>query len=185
MGVTAQSRFGQGSRYVAVPSQRLVEELEDIGERMAHRGACSGWTSQGCERVWQLDLRQQQPSPSVLVYTSLSLDGQQVRGCGEDTVRVVVGIRMSEAHWRPIRDSRRLYRTAPRGPQSHRVEAFCRRLREALREAVRVAMNVPRCHECGGPMKVREGRRGHFLGCCSYPECQATRDLPKIDGDNP
>jgi DNA topoisomerase-1 len=35
-----------------------------------------------------------------------------------------------------------------------------------------------RCAECGEPMVVREGRRGRFLGCGSYPKCRGTRELP-------
>ena len=175
----------KGSRYVQVPAHRLEEELADIAERMAHRGAMAGWTSQGRERVWQLDLRGQQPSPSVLVYTSLPVGGGNVRGCGQDAVRVVVGIRRTETDWQPIRESRRLYRTAPQGQESLRVEAFCSRLRDALRDAVRVAMRVPRCPECGGPMVERNGRRGRFLGCCSYPDCRGTREIVESGGDNP
>ncbi len=32
------------------------------------------------------------------------------------------------------------------------------------------------CPECGGPMKVRPGRRGVFLGCAKYPKCKGTRE---------
>ena len=31
------------------------------------------------------------------------------------------------------------------------------------------------CDECGGPMVVRRGRRGFFLGCGSYPKCKGTK----------
>lgn len=32
------------------------------------------------------------------------------------------------------------------------------------------------CEQCGGPMLVRRGRRGHFLGCGNYPKCKTTRE---------
>lgn len=32
------------------------------------------------------------------------------------------------------------------------------------------------CELCGGPMVVRPGRRGYFLGCGNYPKCKGTRE---------
>ena len=32
------------------------------------------------------------------------------------------------------------------------------------------------CDDCGGPMLVRKGRRGYFLGCANYPKCKGTRE---------
>jgi DNA topoisomerase-1 len=32
------------------------------------------------------------------------------------------------------------------------------------------------CPECGGPMKLRPGRKGYFLGCAKYPKCKGTRE---------
>ncbi len=32
------------------------------------------------------------------------------------------------------------------------------------------------CPECGGAMKLREGRKGFFLGCAKYPKCKGTRE---------
>jgi DNA topoisomerase-1 len=34
------------------------------------------------------------------------------------------------------------------------------------------------CPDCGGPMKLRPGRRGFFLGCAKYPKCKGTREAP-------
>jgi formylglycine-generating enzyme required for sulfatase activity len=46
------------------------------------------------------------------------------------------------------------------------------------------------CPDCGGPMKVRKGTRGAFLGCAAYPKCRGTRGLPaalreKLKADGP
>ncbi len=35
-----------------------------------------------------------------------------------------------------------------------------------------------KCAKCGGPMAVRRGRRGAFLGCLKYPKCRGTAPLP-------
>ena len=32
------------------------------------------------------------------------------------------------------------------------------------------------CDDCGGPMTVRKGRRGYFLGCSKYPKCKGTKE---------
>jgi DNA topoisomerase-1 len=32
------------------------------------------------------------------------------------------------------------------------------------------------CEDCGGPMIVRRGRRGFFLGCAKYPRCKGTKE---------
>ncbi len=34
------------------------------------------------------------------------------------------------------------------------------------------------CPECGAPMKLRNSRRGMFLGCSKYPKCRGTREAP-------
>ena len=33
------------------------------------------------------------------------------------------------------------------------------------------------CPKCGGPLSIRLGRHGRFVGCTHYPECDYTRDL--------
>lgn len=35
------------------------------------------------------------------------------------------------------------------------------------------------CPTCGGPMSVRHGRFGPFLGCSKYPECKGIVNIPK------
>ncbi len=32
------------------------------------------------------------------------------------------------------------------------------------------------CENCGGPMLVRKGKRGFFLGCAKYPKCKGTKE---------
>jgi DNA topoisomerase I len=35
-----------------------------------------------------------------------------------------------------------------------------------------------KCEKCGGPMGVKQGRRGAFLGCLNYPKCRSTAPIP-------
>jgi DNA topoisomerase-1 len=32
------------------------------------------------------------------------------------------------------------------------------------------------CDNCGGPMTIRKGFRGYFLGCAKYPKCKGTKE---------
>jgi DNA topoisomerase-1 len=34
------------------------------------------------------------------------------------------------------------------------------------------------CPKCNGPMKLRQGTKGWFLGCGSYPKCKGVREAP-------
>ncbi|RLA20309.1 MAG: type I DNA topoisomerase [Gammaproteobacteria bacterium] len=34
-----------------------------------------------------------------------------------------------------------------------------------------------KCPDCGGPLSIRLGRNGRFIGCDSYPDCKYTRNL--------
>jgi hypothetical protein len=36
------------------------------------------------------------------------------------------------------------------------------------------------CPECGRPMAIRAGKRGHFLGCTGYPECKHTESVKSL-----
>ena len=42
---------------------------------------------------------------------------------------------------------------------------------------VGAADESPQCPECGGPMALRDGRRGKFWGCKQYPKCKGTREV--------
>jgi DNA topoisomerase-1 len=59
---------------------------------------------------------------------------------------------------------------------------------EELREKVKALMPAPArkptpavevsetCPECGSAMKLRQGRKGWFLGCSKYPKCRGVRE---------
>ena len=33
------------------------------------------------------------------------------------------------------------------------------------------------CPNCNSPMKLREGKKGWFLGCSKYPKCRGVREV--------
>jgi restriction system protein len=37
--------------------------------------------------------------------------------------------------------------------------------------------NAPLCPKCGSPMVKRNGPRGEFWGCSTFPKCKGTRNL--------
>jgi DNA topoisomerase-1 len=40
------------------------------------------------------------------------------------------------------------------------------------------------CPKCGKPLNIRLGRRGRFIGCSGYPECDYTRNVDDERGNN-
>jgi DNA topoisomerase-1 len=87
-----------------------------------------------------------------------------------------------------------IVRRGPRGPfLGCSAYPKCRSTKpvpEELKEQIKAIMPAPvkkavptvevqeTCPECGGPMKLRPGRRGYFLGCAKYPKCKGTREAP-------
>lgn len=41
------------------------------------------------------------------------------------------------------------------------------------------------CPKCGKPLSIRLGRRGRFIGCTGYPDCDYTRNLDESAADAP
>ncbi len=39
------------------------------------------------------------------------------------------------------------------------------------------------CPKCGKPLSIRLGKRGRFIGCTGYPDCDYTQDLSAQDGE--
>ena len=42
-----------------------------------------------------------------------------------------------------------------------------------------------KCPKCGQPLSIRLGKRGRFIGCTGYPECDYTQDLAQNAGEKP
>jgi DNA topoisomerase-1 len=84
-------------------------------------------------------------------------------------------------------------RKGPRGPfLGCTAYPKCRGTKQ-LTEELRAKLNLPApppkkevpavevtqtCPECSGPMKLRPGRKGWFLGCGKFPRCKGTREAP-------
>ncbi len=186
-------------RFVAVPASKLIAAITAIGESVKGAGGTWGERREGNERVFWL--MPPGRDNQVWVYSSLAIHAAEVRECGADAVRLVLGVwvQTAGASWsrsakpafcfRPLASSRRIYRTAPRSlVEPARVEAFLERLRDAIREAYREAIHVPKCPVCSaagaatgrnGVLIAKSGSRGPFVGCSAYPRCNFTRDVPK------
>ena len=165
------------SRYVEIPADTLLKHLRVIGGKVEQSGGQLHETVQGKEIVFELTPVNRETF--VRVYTSLARGEDSVRGCGEDAVRLVVGTEFG-GKFRPLSKSRRIYRTAPQGPEEERVAAFLERLTERLREAFGQAVREhPSCPKCGSPMARRTAKAtgNEFFGCLAFPECRGTKNI--------
>lgn len=162
-----------GPRFVEVPADRLLGTLRDIASKVTARGGRVVEGTQGREVV--VDVVPPGGRAMVRIYTSLAKGADAARGCGEDAVRVVVGV-LGEDGFRPVAEAEKILRTAPRGVED-RAGAFLARLTDRLRGAYKQAATVPACPACGRAMAVRSGAHGSFYGCTGYPTCRATRPL--------
>ena len=166
-------------RFVSIPANDLIEELESIGLKVVNSGGSFNWNVQGTEKIFELA-----PPKSkgiVRVFTTLSTGASSVRGCGKDAVRVVTGVkaknpRTNKLTFRPIAKSKKLLRTAPQNARN-RVRFFLDRLTAVIREAYTTASRAIECTSCGGYMILRKGKHGEFLGCSNYPSCKRTMTL--------
>jgi hypothetical protein len=165
---------GWGSRFVAVPADRLLAELRDIGARVVEAGGTFVEGRQGREILF--DVGPRGSKAVVRVYTSLALGAKEVRDCGDDAVRIVVGT-VTPDRFQPLDESRKVLRTAPHG-DGDRIGTFLERLRRMIRLAYDEARGVPGCTLCGLPMALRttKDKTRRFYGCTGYPACRGTRN---------
>jgi hypothetical protein len=165
----------EGDRYINVPATQLLAELRAIGEAIRSRGGKVTEGTSGQEVVF--DFTPPNRQVFVRIYTSLAVGRITVRDCGQDAIRIVVGsTATASGHFWKFSEPRRIYRTAPKGEREERVAAFLERLKVAIREAYKTALQVPTCPQCGAPMRERESKAGQkFYGCAKYPHCKGTR----------
>jgi hypothetical protein len=158
---------------VEVPADRLLGALRAIGEAVRGKGGSYVEGRMGREIV--VDVVPPGGRAMVRVFTSLAIGAEEARGCGEDAVRIVVGVDTPE-RFRPLEEGQKMLRTAPKAAED-RVAVFLERLRGEIREAYRRALAIPACHACGRAMALRhrKGGSGSFYGCIGFPVCRATR----------
>ena len=173
------------SRYIEVPSADLLGLLREIGSAIESRGGSFSEGVQGREVI--IDLCPPNRQSRVRVFTTITRGAAQVRDCGADAIRLVVG-RVYEddrgrERFQPLAKSRKMLRTAPKGSDEQRLAAFLGRLKEALRGAYGEALAHPTCPTCGTIMGLREpkGKQSWkpFFGCCAWPECKKTMPYQK------
>lgn len=169
-----------GPRFVAVPADRLLAELRDIGARVVAKGGRFVEGRMGREVF--VDVVPPGGRAFVRVYTSLAQGASEARECGEDAVRLVVGVDTPE-RFVPLESSQKILRTAPKAAPD-RVAVFLERLREEVREAYKRAKGNEPCPVCGRAMRLRETRdkSRKFWGCIGFPECRGTKSASSAEG---
>lgn len=170
--------MSRGPRYVEIPADRLLGLLRDIGAKVTAKGGAIVEGTMGREVV--VDLFPPHGRTSVRIFTSLASGADAARDCGEDAVRIVLGTTV-DGRWRPLGESEKILRTAPRDA-SDRVGVFLERLKERARGVYLEALNTPACPACGRAMGIREARANgsRFWGCCAFPECRGTRPVARV-----
>lgn len=165
-----------GTRFVSVPADSLLDRLGLIANKIENHGGQVRRTRQGREIVWEFQPRNR--TAFVRVYTTLAVGGSEVRDCGKDAVRIVVGATVGD-RFKPLAPPRKMLRTAPKmDTEQARVESFLDRLEGALRESYTFAVrDLPTCPQCNSVMARRKGKHGDFFGCVTFPECRGTRQI--------
>lgn len=164
-----------GATFVAVPRERLLAAITAMGFHNTQ-------TQAGRELV--VDIHLPECMNVVRVYTSISVDGTEVRESGVDAVRICVGAFSTwTGKFFPTRGSVTLKRTAPKNPvEDRRIMAWIARFSENVSSMIDIARNKPAypCPKCYNPMVLRKRSRDKkpFLGCANYPQCQFCCDVP-------
>lgn len=165
-----------GPRFVEVPADRLLAQLRDIGSKVAGAGGRFVEGQQGREVV--VDVVPPGGKAMVRVFTSLAQGAEVARECGEDAVRVVVGVELAGG-FRPLEEGEKILRTAPQ-KEKDRPGVFLARLRERIGEAYKRARSTPTCEKCGRVMAKRRQKTPpgrEFYGCLGFPECKHTKPI--------
>ncbi len=58
-------------------------------------------------------------------------------------------------------------------------------IRNELRDSLKDQKSVGKCPECGGTLIVRKGKRGRFVGCSNYPDCENTYQISRSGSVKP
>lgn len=165
----------ENTRWIPVPADRIRGLLNEIGAKVTAKGGSVREWVHGREVVF--DIAPPNCPAFMRVYTSLAYGADEVRGCGEDAIRLVIASNCG-SRTVTIGASRRIYRTAPKGPEEERIIRFLSRFEGAMRDVYADTRRVPACRQCGAVMVVRNGKNGSFLGCGAFPGCRHTEPLP-------
>jgi helicase len=109
------------------------------------------------------EVKTEKPKINIRIYSSIEYSGV-TRSIGEDAIRCVLIDLISQ---KPIDKAKR----------THRMSNWKERLKEKIDELKKEAQKVQLCKTCGSSMVLREGPKGQFYGCLSYPKCKSSMDL--------
>jgi hypothetical protein len=103
---------------------------------------------------------------TIRVFSSLNKHSGQARDKGSDAIRVVLLHTESD---RPLMKNKRV----------HRIDTFCKNLRQRISKIVGNKQQLTYCPRCDGVMVIRENKSNgnKFYGCSNYPECKGTRSI--------
>lgn len=126
------------------------------------------------ELVWGKRVRSVGDYPVTLrVYSSIV--EEKSRDVGEDAIRVALVAKIPDDNDGSPFGSKIV--GIGRSKRVNRVPGWRNRLAERIAQWEELL--ATECPTCGAPMKERKGPKGKFYGCCRYPDCRKTVDIPK------
>lgn len=121
------------------------------------------------ERVYSIDL----PSDPHDIRVFSTIVGENSRGCGRDSIKIVI---WNDTLEEPVGGRRKTLRIGPTDSNPHGWKAnIVPKIADLLANWRNELYGD--CPECSGTMCYRNGKYGEFLGCSNYPECKHTDDL--------
>ncbi len=79
-----------------------------------------------------------------------------------------------------VDESREMLETVMRSLKKDKEE-----IRNELKDSLIDQNSVGECPECGGTLVERKGKRGRFVGCTNYPDCDNTYQIPRTGSVQP
>lgn len=110
------------------------------------------------------EISTEKPTINIRIYSSIDKFANSSRFIGEDAIRCVLVDFISQ---KPIDKAKR----------THRMTNWRERLKEKLDELKQEVKKIEICKSCNSAMVLREGTKGQFYGCLSYPTCKSTMNL--------
>jgi helicase len=106
----------------------------------------------------------EKPTINIRIYSSIDKFVNSSRLIGEDAIRCVLVDFISQ-------------KTIDKAKRTHRMTNWRERLKEKLDELKQEVKKIEICKTCNSAMVLREGTKGPFYGCLSYPTCKSTMNL--------
>jgi DNA helicase-2/ATP-dependent DNA helicase PcrA len=104
---------------------------------------------------------------NILVNSSIDSSGFAA-DTGDNSIRIWA----ADDNGKPLMGKTQAYVTRIRGWQDRTLKAIADTLK-----SISNIVAAPECPKCGKPMVKRNGSRGEFYGCSTYPKCNGTRNI--------